>query len=148
VFASGRGGLTTLWRVDAEGGTPRRIEGIGASAYDPAVARKGERLAYINGFANHSLWAATLQDKIHVDGPARVLVYSRGWNGISGFSPDSKKLAFESSRSGYDEIWISNSDGSNPTQLTFLNGEAGTPRWSYDGRHVAFDYRPKEHSEI
>ena len=33
-------------------------------------------------------------------------------------------------------------------QLTFLKGVAGTPRWSNDGRSVAFDFRPNQHSEI
>jgi Tol biopolymer transport system component len=64
------------------------------------------------------------------------------------FSADSRRIAFESNQSGYSGIWSVNSDGSNSSQLTFLNGVAGTPRWSPDGRFVAFDYRPADHSEI
>jgi Tol biopolymer transport system component len=33
-------------------------------------------------------------------------------------------------------------------QLTSLHGTAGAARWSPDGRHIAFEFRPKEHSEI
>jgi Tol biopolymer transport system component len=137
-----------LWRVPAGGGSPRRIEGVGANAYGPTVAPRGSRLAYTNGFANANLWSIDLSGKSHASGPPRLIVASKGENALSSFSPDGRRIAFESSRSGFNEIWLANHDGSNPVQLTFLNGDAGTPRWSQDSRYVAFDYRPKEHSEV
>jgi Tol biopolymer transport system component len=36
------------------------------------------------------------------------------------------------------ELWISDRDGSNPFQVTAMNG-IGTPRWSPNGRSIAFD---------
>ena len=53
-------------------------------------------------------------------------------------SPDGKKLAFMSDRTGTLEIWISDTDGSNAKQLTHL-GACGSPQWSPDGRWIAFD---------
>ena len=58
------------------------------------------------------------------------------------FSPDGKKLAYMSDHSGPLEIWVSDSDGSNAYQLTAL-GDAGTPRWSPDGKSIVFDARGK-----
>jgi Tol biopolymer transport system component len=56
------------------------------------------------------------------------------------FSPDGKWIAFASSRSGNQEIWLSKRDGSQPSQLTsFGDKPSGTPRWSPDGRWIAFD---------
>jgi Tol biopolymer transport system component/DNA-binding winged helix-turn-helix (wHTH) protein len=152
IFTSDRGGMNTLWRVSISGGfsgdEPRRIEGVGTGTFTPAVALKGHRLAYTQGIANSNLWSVTLADKTHLRGNPRQLMFSKGQVGLPAFSPDGARIVFESSRSGYNEIWLANSDGSEPAQLTFLNGEAGTPHWSYDNRCVAFDYRPKEHSEI
>jgi dipeptidyl aminopeptidase/acylaminoacyl peptidase len=64
------------------------------------------------------------------------------------FSPDGSKIAFESDRSGYEEIWTCDPDGSNPTQVTKLERYSGSPRWSPDGRYIAFDFRSVQHSEI
>jgi Tol biopolymer transport system component/DNA-binding winged helix-turn-helix (wHTH) protein len=58
-------------------------------------------------------------------------------------SPDEHQLVFGSIRSGTHQIWRSNADGSDPVQLTFFELESswsGTPRWSPDGKWVAFDY--------
>jgi Tol biopolymer transport system component/DNA-binding winged helix-turn-helix (wHTH) protein len=148
VFSSKRAGLSTLWRIGASGGTPQRIEGVGTSVMFPAVSRNSHRLAYTSYVWRPSLWSVRLVDPKHSAGLPQLLFASKGAVGISYFSADGKKIVFESNQSGYDEIWTVNSDGSNPTQLTFLAGESGTPRWSYDGRSVAFDYRPSERSEI
>jgi Tol biopolymer transport system component/DNA-binding winged helix-turn-helix (wHTH) protein len=148
IFTSNRGGMTTLWRIAATGGTPRRIEGVGASAFAPSVAPKGHRLAYTSAFVNRNLWTVDLADPTHISGIPRLTVSSKGTNGLPSFSADGKRIAFESTRSGYNEIWTANRDGTNPLQLTFLSGESGTPHWSYDDRAIAFDYRPKEHSEV
>ena len=69
-------------------------------------------------------------------------------NFVPQFSPDGRKIAFQSGRSGYEEIWISNADGSDVTQATDLQRFAGSPRWSPEGRYIAFDFRRLQHSEI
>ena len=142
IFSSARGGLSSLWRISAYGGTPRRVEGVGTRATAPAIAQVGNRLAYSSEALKVDLWKVRLTDARHAAGPAQLILPSAGFIGLASFSPDGQKLAFESSQTGYNEIWTAGSDGSNPVQLTFLKGVAGTPRWSNDGRSVAFDYRP------
>jgi Tol biopolymer transport system component len=56
----------------------------------------------------------------------------------AAYSPDRRKIAFDSDRGGVNSIWLSNADGSHPVQLTFKS-ESGTPRWSPDGRRLVFD---------
>jgi Tol biopolymer transport system component len=63
-------------------------------------------------------------------------------------SPDGKKIVFESDRLGFWDIWICDADGTNCGQVTSLHGTAGRPRWSPDGRSLAFEFHPKQQSEI
>ena len=65
------------------------------------------------------------------------------------FSPDGQRIAIESSRSGNYEIWICDSEGRNPVQLTsFGDSPVGSPSWSPDGRQVAFDSRRDGQADI
>jgi Tol biopolymer transport system component/DNA-binding winged helix-turn-helix (wHTH) protein len=148
IFSSARGGLYSLWRVPSVGGTSRRVEAVGIRSNAPAIPPFGNRLAYATEVLKVDLWQVGLKDTRHTAGPARLILPSEGFIGIASFSPDGQKLAYESSQTGYNEIWTASNDGSNPTQLTFLKAEAGTPRWSNDGHSIAFDYRPDQHSEI
>ena len=66
----------------------------------------------------------------------------------TSFSPDGKKVVFESNRLGYSDIWSCDSDGANCSQLTSLHGTAGTARWSPDGHHVVFELQSQRFYEI
>ena len=148
VFCSDRGGVLTLWRVSASGGTPRPIEGVGAGACSPTVSRKGSQLAYQQMVRRHGIWRLKLDDPVHGLAPSVQIVSAKGVNHRPDFSPDGKRIAFESDRLGYQDIWICDSNGSNCGQLTSLHGVASAAQWSPDGHHIAFEFRPKDHSEI
>ena len=67
-----------------------------------------------------------------------TIISGAAGNAAPQFSPDGKRIAFMSNRSGPWQIWMSNADGSDAKQVSFT-GSAGTPRWSPDGRSLAFD---------
>ena len=148
IFSSARAGLQGLWRLPAAGGDPRAEANASTNAYYPAISTKAHRLAYTRRINNNNIWQLTLKDRRHGQRKASILIAAQGFASHPQFSPDGTKIAFESDRSGYQEIWICNRDGSNPAQITSMAGYAGTPRWSPDSRSLAFDFRPKEHSEI
>src|SRR3981189_2402912 len=58
------------------------------------------------------------------------------------WSPDSKTLAVFSTAGDKDQkqLWILNADGSNPHKVTSRKGYAARPRWSRDGKEIAFLY--------
>src|SRR5437868_5066132 len=58
------------------------------------------------------------------------------------WSPDSKTLAFFSSAGERDQrqLWTVKGDASDAKKITKLNGYAARPRWSHDGKKIAFLY--------
>src|SRR5262245_36216351 len=58
------------------------------------------------------------------------------------WSPDSKTLALFSSpgEKAQRQLWIVNANGSGAKKITDLNGYAARPRWSHDGKQIAFLY--------
>jgi serine/threonine protein kinase len=148
VFSSNRTGLQSLWRVPLEGGVPvlAGVGGDGASA--PTVARQGDRLAFLLKHVDTNIWR-TAGPAAKKSGPTTRIVASTREDSDQSFSPDGKKIAFRSTRSGSSEIWLSDSDdGSTPVQLTSIGQGTGTPGWSPDGNQIAFDCRQEGHSDI
>lgn len=72
-----------------------------------------------------------------------------GYNAESVVSPDGKKVVFTSDRGGDLDIWVMNSDGTHPKQLTHTLGYDGGPWWSPDGKQICFRaYHPESPEEI
>ncbi len=73
---------------------------------------------------------------IKIPGPVERTDFDSAW------SPDSKMLVVFSSAGDKEQrqLWIVNADGSSPTKITDLSGYAARPRWSHDGKRIAFLY--------
>src|SRR5207244_9888171 len=58
------------------------------------------------------------------------------------WSSDSKTFAVFSSAGEKEQrqLWMVNANGFNPKKITKLNGYAARPRWSHDGKQIAFLY--------
>ncbi|HEV2731612.1 MAG TPA: protein kinase, partial [Terriglobales bacterium] len=112
VFSSAMGGLQSLWRISASGGTPQPVAGVGEMAFSPSISRKGNQLVYQHFMHSDNISRINLKDEKHSLGhPVRVFS-ARGFIRRPNFSPDGKKISFESDRMGYSDIWYCESDGS------------------------------------
>jgi tricorn protease len=100
---------------------------------DAALSPKGERALFV---ARGDVFSAPIEK-----GVTRNLTRTPGAHDKAArWSPDGRKIAFISDRSGEEEIWLIDQDGSGkPEQLT-SGGKAMryAPAWSPDGERLAF----------
>ena len=148
IFSSRYGGRSRLLRVPIEGGTPQWIATSGNDALYPSFARQGNRLAWSCPTSNTDIFQLSLQEPNTTQRLTNLI--SSTANEISPrYSPDGKRIAFESNRSGSNEIWVCDSEGGNPICLTSFRGPLlGSPSWSPDGKWLAIDSRPEGNADI
>jgi len=135
-----------LFRVPLTGGVPQAVAGVGENAGDPTIW--GNHMVFVQG-------ARPQQGIYRMPGPnykgkdraVVPLVPSTRQDLDPRYSPDGKKLAFFSNRSGFFEVWVCHSNGTKPVQLTNLRKASGDPRWSPDGRRIVFVSKPGEQIE-
>ncbi|MFN8375598.1 MAG: hypothetical protein U0694_22325, partial [Anaerolineae bacterium] len=60
------------------------------------------------------------------------------WEREPDWSPLGDRIAFSSDRGGLMQIWVMNSDGSDPLNLSTQSGHFGQPAWSPDGTRIAY----------
>lgn len=149
IYSSSRNGEPALWRVAID--KPDQYElvsSVRAPAWAPTVARRGYRLAYQRRLESLSVWQLDLSTPTRQRPKLLIPATTQTDQGPGPqISPDGKRLAYMSDRSGTMEIWISDLDGSHAVQLTAV-GTAGTPRWSPDGENIVFDVNWREHGYI
>ncbi len=140
ALSEGTGLNYHLMRVRAEAGSqPERLPFTGERISRPAIASRGNRLAYTQDLWESDIW------QVQPGQPPRSFISSTRMQSAPQFAPDGKHVAFASDRSGLQQIWVCDGDGGNPVQLTHFAAESsGSPRWSPDGRRIAFDHHEKE----
>ena len=136
---------TALWWIPADAAPttePTRVPGTDEGyPTRPAIARR-----YLNGAVRlvfqveqwHSkLWRMALSEAGH-NLPVKVEDWP-SWEEQPALSPDGKRIAFTSNRSTFREVWVSELDGSNATQMTDIRSlDTAWPRWSPDGSRLCF----------
>jgi Tol biopolymer transport system component/predicted Ser/Thr protein kinase len=150
VFTSYPGGEFGLWRIPVTGGTPERLPVGGNKSCCPTISRQGNQMAYVQGSLSQNIWKVEMPKPDGQSSPPTKLLASTVTQHGPQYSPDGKKVVFQAGWSGNlnTEIWVCDSDGRNLQKLTNLDRHSGTPRWSPDGRQIAFDTRMESHSEI
>jgi dipeptidyl aminopeptidase/acylaminoacyl peptidase len=120
-----------LWVMDADGSNQTQLTDSG---YEPAWHRDGTKIAFVDvreqGDATYLLDLTTNQVSFLVPGGGSAVGIGPSW------SPDGTKIAYEDIGDHIGQIWVADSDGSEPRQITH-NG-AIVPFWSPDGSKIAY----------
>lgn len=117
---------------------------FGETGEAPAISPRGDKLAFdITHFTGVDIWKRRLIGRAT---PEKIIASTQA-SMFPQYSPDGKHILFMSNRTGTDEIWVSNADGSELQQISKLN-MTGTPRWSPDGKKIVFDSRVEGHAAI
>jgi len=138
VFGSPSG----LWRVAADEETPRPelVTGSEGTVLAPSFSRPSPdgraRLAYEYLVYDVNIWRWDRDN----DGAERVrrLPGSTVWDSSPSLSPDGERMAYVSNRTGSNEIWTAQADGSDARRVTSNVGTVFHPRWSPDGQRLVF----------
>jgi len=140
ILFSARG---SLWRQVVPGkNLPARLPFAGEDGTMPMVSRfqsdRG-RLVYVRNFQDTNIWRIAIAGPgAAASGPPVLAISSTRRDSTPQLSPDGRRVAFVSDRSGAGEIWSADADGSNAVQLSFLRASAGAPCWSPDGQRIVF----------
>ena len=146
VFSSsGHLGLSRMAKISAVSQSSRTPEPeflpFGEQATAISIAETG-RLVYSAQFRDTTLYELALPAPPAT--PVALAAFSSTFDEHTPhYSPDGTRLAFASTRSGAEEIWIANRNGSNPLPVTSMGGpHCSNPQWSpTDGRTILFSSR-------
>ncbi|HKV41739.1 MAG TPA: S9 family peptidase [Blastocatellia bacterium] len=119
-------------------------------AGNPQISPDGRYVAYEVRSTNwddnefHTeIWVAVVQS-----GQCYQLTQSKKSDRVPVWSPDSKRLAFLSSRDGKDQIYLISPTGGEAVKLTKTETGVDAVRWAPDGRHIAFTASDPETKEM
>jgi len=136
LFArTSRLGRRAFWRLPILGKSAPQLVNVGDNPTQPAFSQQRSRWAFSMRISRYDI---RLIDTSNPRAQPSLFASSTQLDANPQFSPDGKRVTFSSSRSGGIEIWIADSDGSRPLQLSSL-AITGSPRWSPDGSRIAFD---------
>ena len=138
-------GLDVL--VRSGGARPRRLTSGKVDEFSPSWAPDGRWLAYrVNPPRGDEgdIWTMRRDGarKRNLTGSPGVADWS------PAVSPDGRSIAFMSSRDGAHELWLMDSDGGRPRQLTRAGELSEYPSWSPDGGSLAYGANRSGNFEI
>ncbi len=137
AFAKARPGTgNDIWLADPDGRNLTQLTTNPANDFKPGWFPQDDRIAFMSDREekNPTLWSISL-----ATGKEERLANLGEGAAFPALSPDGKQVAFNSSKSGTINMWITPLGGGDAKQLTFSESDrTGFPSWSPDGQFLAF----------
>ncbi len=135
IYTSYRTRRPELYMISAEGGIPQQLTkrpGLELGAEFAPVGKEILASATVNGVTNLVMFDLRGRFK-------RKVTHSSAIDVSPSWSPDGRRIAFCSNRGGGPQIYVMNSDGSNPRRISFTDSNYCTsPAWSPKGDKIAY----------
>lgn len=135
VFLSYRDNDPMVWTLDLDTGAQRRLGQFGGMSFAPRFSPDGTRVALSlvgkDGYTH--IYEYNIDDKT-----LRQLTFGASLNTSPSYSPDGTKIAFNSDRSGRQQIHVMDLKTGEEQRITYGAGKYATPAWSPDGQFIAF----------
>lgn len=128
----------SMLRIPAGGGKPVLESAAAPDIQSLSISPTG-RLAYSRELFDADVWMMETERPGSKPAAVKQLIASTRMDFAPDLSPDGRRVAFSSNRSGNPEVWLADRTGSNPRQLTHSDRRgAYRPRWSPDGQFIAY----------
>jgi Tol biopolymer transport system component len=139
LFTSERTGTPQIWEVTVEGRRERRVRENGFTEYQVDESLDGTRLAFLsNALGAEHLWVWTYDQAE----PRAVVKHGRETIlGNPDWSPDGRRITFSSNWRIGHQIYVIDADGAHERRLSSLTAGGCEPRFSPDGKTVAYTTR-------
>jgi Tol biopolymer transport system component len=134
-----------IWKVSLSGGPPQAVSPPGFDAVEPTLGPHGSLV-----FAHRDLETELIVHSLRNNTPESVLYPSHAVDKAPALSPDGRLVAFASTRSGLEQLWIGRVGDPAPRQITHYESPRLVmfPAWSPDSRLLAFSVREGDATNI
>ena len=153
AFSSNRDGNYEIYVMDINGDNPQKLTNHPHADTNPSWSPDGKRIAFMSARDGHGGHGPSIYEIYVMDadgGNQQRLTNNPSDDRYPSWSPDGKRIAFESDRERKDnphniEIYVMDADGGNQQRLTNNLTEDQYPSWSPDGQRIVFSARREGH---
>jgi len=124
------------------------VEAAGERSACPFISADGKRLVFERWTSDYNFSRLILDGGLPT-GPATPFLASTRLEASPTYSPDGKRIAFTSDRSGPVGLWTAEADGTSAREIfSRQDCSAFQPEWSPDGRHLVFVLNEQGRNDI